>query len=196
MNRIIPVILLSVFLVSISPGQACAGSAKAEVQNADLETVGIVTLVQESDGVLVTMEASNLPPGFLGFHIHGVGECTPPFTSAEGHFNPQDKDHPHHAGDLPNLLVNKDGSAFMAVKSDRFKLSGVSSEDSAAIIIHPKPDNHGNIPERYTNEIDEATLSTGDAGSRIACGIIKRQQAKKPSNAQCSWKNHRIAFFR
>ena len=175
MNRIFSVILLSVFLVSISLGQACARSAKAKVQNADLETVGIVTLVQELDGVLVTMEASNLPPGFLGFHIHGIGECTPPFTSAGGHFNPQGKKHPHHAGDLPNLLVNKDGSAFMEVKSDRFKLSDLFSEDGAAIIIHSRPDNHGNIPERYTNDIDEETLSTGDAGSRIACGIITRE---------------------
>lgn len=175
MNRIFPLILLSVFLVSISLDQAYARSAKAEVQNADLETVGAVTLVQEPDGVLVTMEASNLPPGFLGFHIHGIGECTPPFTSAGGHFNPQGKNHPRHAGDLPNLLVNKDGTAFMAVKSDRFKLSDLLSGAGAAIIIHSKPDNHGNIPERYTNEIDEATLSTGDAGSRIACGIIKKE---------------------
>jgi len=175
MNRIFPVIFLSVFLVSTSLSQACAQSAKAEVQNADLQTVGVVTLVQKPDGVLVTMEASGLPPGFSGFHIHATGECSPPFTSAGGHFNPQGKKHPHHAGDLPNLLVNKDGSAFMAVKSDRFKLSDLLTGDGAAIIIHSEPDNHGNIPERYTDEIDEATLSTGDAGSRIACGIIKKQ---------------------
>ena len=175
MNRFSPVILLAVFLVGASLGQACAFSAKAEVRNADLETVGTVTLVQETNGVLVTMEASNLPPGFLGFHIHGIGECTPPFTSAGGHFNPKGKDHPHHAGDLPNLLVNKDGSAFMAVRTDRFKLADLFGKDGSAVIIHSKPDNHGNIPERYTSEIDEATLGTGDAGSRIACGIIKRK---------------------
>lgn len=179
MKRFSSVVLLTVLLAGISWGyawsQECSPKASATVRNADLETVGTVTLVQEPDGVRITMEASGLPPGFLGFHIHGIGECAPPFTSAGGHFNPEGKDHPHHAGDLPNLLVNKGGSAFMAVKTDRFKLEDLFGGDGSAIIIHSGPDNHANIPERYTSEIDEATLATGDAGSRIACGVIIRE---------------------
>jgi Cu-Zn family superoxide dismutase len=164
--------LVSVMFGSITCVQAMARSAEAMVHNTDGQIVGTLILVQDSDGVTITMEGRNLPPGFHGFHIHETGKCEAPFTSAGGHFNPEKVDHPHHAGDLPNLLVNSDGGAFMMVKTDRFKLRELLEGDGAALIIHSDPDNHANIPNRYSPEADKSTLATGDAGTRIACGVI------------------------
>ncbi|MBI2460207.1 MAG: superoxide dismutase family protein [Candidatus Rokubacteria bacterium] len=128
---------------------------------------------QEIDGVRVAVEASNLPPWFHGFHIHAVGKCEPPFTSAGGHFNPAGRPHPVHAGDLPNLLVNDGGKAAMAVKTARFAVNDLFDADGSAVIIHADPDNHANSPKRYGTP-DDATLATGDAGGRIGCGVISR----------------------
>jgi superoxide dismutase, Cu-Zn family len=159
---------------TLAYGQAHAQTAKAELQDTQGKRVGSLTLTQEADGVRVAAEVSGLPPGFHGFHIHAVGKCEPPFTSAGGHFNPAGQNHPHHAGDLPNLLVNVDGKASMVVKTDRFKLADLFDADGSALIIHAEPDNHGNIPDRYRPDPDDSTLATGDAGGRIACGVITK----------------------
>lgn len=158
----------------IAYGQASAQTAKAELRNAKGEMVGALALAQEPDGVRVTVDVSNLPPGFHGFHIHAVGKCEAPFTSAGGHFNPGGQTHASHAGDLPNLLVNADGRASMVVKTARFKLADLFDADGSALIIHADPDNHANIPARYRPDADASTLATGDAGGRIACGIITK----------------------
>ncbi|MBI2089332.1 MAG: superoxide dismutase family protein [Deltaproteobacteria bacterium] len=159
---------------SMAYDQARAQTAKADLRNAKGEKVGALTLTQEMDGVKVAVEASNLPPGFHGFHIHAVGKCEPPFTSAGGHFNPGGQNHPHHAGDLPNLLVNADGKASAVLKTARFKVADLFDADGSALIIHADPDNHANIASRYRPDPDQATLSTGDAGGRIACGVISK----------------------
>ena len=145
---------------AIAYSQASAQAAKAEVRNAKGEMVGTLTLAQEPDGVRLTVEVSNLPPGFHGFHIHAVGKCEEPFTSAAGHFNPAGQNHAHHAGDLPNLLVNADWRAFMIAKTARFKLEDLFDADGSAIIIHADPDNHANIPARYRPDVDAGTLAT------------------------------------
>lgn len=172
MKRIILVAVAVLLSGAIAYSQANAQTAKAEVRNAKGEMVGTLTLAQEPDGVRLTVELSNLPPGFHGFHIHAVGKCEAPFTSAAGHFNPAAQTHAHHAGDLPNLLVNVDGRAFLMVKTARFKLEELFDADGSAIIIHADPDNHANIPARYRPDPDASTLATGDAGGRIACGVI------------------------
>lgn len=159
---------------ALAYSQASAQTAKAELRNAKGEMVGTLTLAQEPDGVKGTVEASNLPPGFHGFHIHAVGKCEAPFTSAGGHFNPAGQSHAHHAGDLPNLLVNADGRASMVIKTARFELAELFDADGSALIIHADPDNHANIPARYRPDADASTLATGDAGGRIACGIITK----------------------
>jgi len=162
------VILVGVF----AWGEASAQTAKAELRNAKGEKVGDLTLTQEVDGVKVAVEARNLPPGFHGFHIHAVGKCEPPFTSAGGHFNPANQTHPIHAGDLPNLLVDADGKASAVLKTARFKVADLFDADGSALIIHADPDNHANVPARYRPDPDASTLATGDAGGRIACGVI------------------------
>ena len=120
-----------------------------------------------------------LPPamaGFHGFHIHSVGLCVAPFTTAGGHLgeNPNDAAHRHsnHDGDLPVLLVNADGHARARFDSDRVTFAELTDTDGSAFIIHAGADNYANIPARYSTP-DAATLATGDAGARIACGVIR-----------------------
>jgi len=112
-------------LGALAHGQASAQTAKAELRNAKGEMVGTLTLAQEPDGVRTTMEASNLPPGFHGFHVHAVGKCEAPFTSAGGHFNPGGQNHAHHAGDLPNIHVPAGGALHVEVLAADVTLDAV-----------------------------------------------------------------------
>lgn len=174
MKYLVLVAGVSLGLSVIVPGQAIAHTA--QLRNSQGEVVGRATLTEEPDGVRIAVQVSKLPPGVHGFHVHAVGKCDPPeFTSAGGHFNPAAQSHPLHAGDLPVLLVTANGSAAMTFKTDRFRLADLLDADGSAFIIHAKPDNYGNIPtDRYRPDPDASTLATGDAGGRIACGIITK----------------------
>jgi Cu-Zn family superoxide dismutase len=122
--------------------------------------------------VLVFARVRDMPPGFHGFHLHTTGECVPPFTSAGGHLNPTGSDHGDHAGDLPSLLVNADGRGILATATDRFSLSDLRDPDGSAVIVHSGRDNFANIPARYGGP-DQETRATGDAGARLACGVVR-----------------------
>jgi superoxide dismutase, Cu-Zn family len=135
--------------------------------------VGKVTLYQWRGKVTVAGRVKGLTPGFHGFHIHTIGQCVPPFTSAGGHFNPGATTHNAHAGDLPSLLVNGDGTASAAFETDRFTLRQLRDADGSALMIHSDPDNFANIPADRYKAPDQITLDTGDAGSRVACGVIR-----------------------
>lgn len=167
----------AVFALALAFGaEATADTAEAGLHNIADEEVGKVTLTDKDGEVEVNIEALALPAGFHGFHIHTVGDCSASdFTSAGGHFNPAGEEHGDHAGDLPNLLVMADGTASMMLETDRFAVADLFDEDGSAIIIHAAPDNHANIPERYAPPPDDATLATGDAGSRLACGVIEKK---------------------
>ncbi|MCW2687918.1 MAG: Cu/Zn superoxide dismutase [Mycobacterium sp.] len=139
-----------------------------------------------------TIESGKLAPGFHGMHVHAVGKCEAnsvaptggapgDFNSAGGHFQvPGHADHPA-SGDLTSLEVRQDGSAQLVTTTDAFTAQDLEAGAKTAIIIHEKPDNFANIPpERYTQingapPPDEITLSTGDAGKRVACGVIGAQ---------------------
>lgn len=120
-------------------------------------------------GTIVVLNVQRIPKelenGFLGFHIHQGGACTgnetDPFADAGMHYNPEDKPHPEHAGDLPPLLANK-GTAWMAVYTGRFYPEDVIGK---TVIIHSKPD-------------DFRTQPSGDSGEKIACGEIKEWQKR------------------
>lgn len=151
-----------------------AGSNQAvhvELKNSEGEKVGIATLKQEAAGVNIAIEASNLPKGSHGFHIHEKGVCeAPSFESAGGHFNPTDAKHGFdnpdgpHAGDLPNLEVGEDGKvqeSFLAemVTLKKGEKNFLLREGGTALVIHADAD-------------DNVSQPAGNAGARIACGVI------------------------
>jgi len=152
--------------------------AQAKFNDQNGESTGYVKFTQQKEGVVVEVHARNLKPGFHGFHIHAVGECLSPFTSAGGHFDRDGHTHKDHSGDLPVLLVNADGKAKAKFKTDRFRVADLFDADGSAVIIHASPDNYANIPTRYVATPDTATLATGDAGARIACGVVENEHER------------------
>jgi Cu-Zn family superoxide dismutase len=144
--------------------------ATAELKDKDGKTVGRALFRERPDGVLLRMEVKGLTPGLHAVHVHAVGKCEGPgFTSAGGHFNPTGRKHGlkspdgAHAGDLPNMLVAKDGSGRFETKTDAFTLKGGAASlfdsDGSALVIHAGVD-------------DYTTDPTGNAGDRAACGLI------------------------
>jgi len=106
-------------------------------------------------------EGDKGPVGPHGFHIHEYGNCQigdadDPFKAAGDHWNPTNQPHGNHAGDLPVLFSN-DGKAVMCFFTNKFKPADVIGK---AVIIHQSPD-------------DYRTQPAGNAGKRLACGVIK-----------------------
>lgn len=118
-------------------------------------------------GVIVRAEMTGLPKGtspcgspIFAFHIHSGGSCTgnekDAFADAGTHYNPNDCPHPYHAGDLPPLF-GANGDAFSVFLTDRFSVPEILGK---TVIIHSSPD-------------DFTTQPSGNAGEKIACGVIK-----------------------
>jgi len=172
------VILLVLVALAAFATSAQADSARArrvQFVDANGNSVGSARLTPGGRGLVrVQVSVRGLPPGFHGFHVHGVGSCEPPFTSAGGHHNPAGADHPGHAGDMPLLYVTAGGIARAEFVTDRFDVASLFDSDGSAIIIHANADNYANIPTRYAAAPDAETLRTGDAGPRIACGVIEK----------------------
>ncbi len=157
----------AVATTTVAPG------ARADVVNAQGQAVGQVTFSERDGRVVVDGTLRSLPPGFHGFHIHAVGRCEPPFTTAGGHLAVGDQGHPSHAGDQPALLVLGDGTAELRFTTDRFKIADLLAAEGRAVIVHAAADNYANIPTRYAPSVDDNTMRTGDAGDRLACGQVK-----------------------
>ncbi|MGH3557972.1 MAG: superoxide dismutase[Cu-Zn] [Mycobacterium sp.] len=144
---------------------------------------GYVTVTVQTTGL------GQLSPGFHGMHIHKVGKCEANsvgptggapgnFLSAGGHYQAPGHTGMPESGDLTSLQVRKDGAALLVTTTDAFTKADLVAGDGTALIIHAGSDNFANIPpERYTQVNgapgpDETTMSTGDAGKRVACGVI------------------------
>lgn len=161
-------------------------TARAVIKDPKGATVGRLLVEPERYGKSrVTVTVRGLPPGYHGLHIHTTGVCDPgsldpatgsPYFSAGGHFTLGPGAHAGHSGDLPNLLVNADGTGGASTVTDRFRVFQLSDRDGSAVVVHALADNHANIPGRYTAAgkagPDEATLKAGDSGGRIACGVV------------------------
>ena len=156
--------------VTFGAAGAYAQTAKAALKDATGKDVGTVRLIQTPHGVLLRMSLKGVPAGERAFHIHAVGKCEPPFTSAGGHFNPAGKKHGveakegSHAGDMPNLFVPANGELTVDVVNHMITLAkgqsnSVFDADGSAIVIHAGPDDYKSDP-------------TGNAGDRIVCGVI------------------------
>lgn len=150
---------------------AAQETATANLQNQEGQDVGTVELTQTPTGVHIVATLTNLPAGEHGFHIHETGTCEGDFTSAGGHYNPGGAEHGYHseggphAGDLPNIHVPESGELTVEYVNDRVSLEeggegALRDDDGSAIVIHANPDDYQSQP-------------AGDAGPRIACGVIE-----------------------
>ena len=121
---------------------------------------GTVTFYQRPCGTLVSAEIRGLPEtetNFFAFHIHEGGDCGgADFSDTGNHFDPQNRPHPNHAGDLPPLLACG-GKAHSEVFTGRFCVREVVGR---TVVIHTQPD-------------DFHTQPSGNAGTKIACGVIR-----------------------
>ncbi|MGN2390130.1 superoxide dismutase family protein [Pelomicrobium sp. G1] len=128
---------------------------------------GTVNFTQKGDKVLVVAEVKGLKPGPHGFHVHEKGDCSAPDgMSAGGHFNPHGKKHSgpndpdRHAGDLGNIVADASGNARLTLETDALSIgSGPGNILGRSVIVHADPD-------------DFKTQPHGNAGARIACGLI------------------------
>ena len=142
-------------------------SAIAVLHPTDGNTVkGVVFFTLEDGKVHVTGEITGLTPGEHGFHIHQYGDCSSPDgKSAGGHFNPTKHSHAgptvpmRHVGDMGNVVADDKGVAKVDVVSEIMTFEGESSILGRGVIVHAKAD-------------DLKTQPTGDAGGRVACGVI------------------------
>lgn len=160
--------LIGAVLLSATPALA-ADTAGAVLKDASGNEVGKATLTDTPSGVLIRLDLSSVPTGDHAFHIHAIGKCAPPdFKSAGGHFNPEKAKHglenPEgpHAGDMPNIHVPADGRLSIEVLNVDVDLGGdwaLLDEDGSALVLHAGPDDYRTDP-------------AGDAGARIACGVI------------------------
>jgi Cu-Zn family superoxide dismutase len=147
-------------------------TATATLQGADGAQHGTVTLHQTPNGVRVAAELTGVPAGAHGFHVHETGACeAPSFESAGGHFAPAESEHGFqveggpHAGDMPNVHVPESGTLTVEHFNPRISLlegeeGYLMDDDGSAIVLHANADDYESQP-------------SGDAGSRIACGVIE-----------------------
>ncbi|MDQ7037951.1 MAG: superoxide dismutase family protein [Aquificota bacterium] len=166
-------VMLLCILTSLSLSVAVE-KAYADIVNREGKVIGKAELVEGAGGVLIKVEVEGLPRNAeLAFHIHERGECLPPdFKSAKGHFNPYGKKHGllnpegHHAGDMPNVFTDGRGRLKVNLFNSKVTLkagekNSLFKEGGTAIVIHERGDDYRSDP-------------AGNAGKRIACGVIRR----------------------
>lgn len=174
--------------------QELSGVRSTVLRDAAGAFVGRVHFIATGAVTTVSVAARLVPAqnGIHGFHVHandnpanGDGCVADPaqpanthFVSADGHYNPGGVTHGSHGGDMPALFFTEDGAGAMSFITDRFDPAEIVGR---AVILHAAPDNYGNIPvgaaaNQYTPNSAEATTltqNTGNAGNRIACGVIQ-----------------------
>lgn len=169
--KLLSIVTATALCLGLSAYATGAESLMVPMKNSKGEAIGEAKLTQTPHGVLIQADLSKLSPGPHAFHIHAIGKCEPPFKSAGDHFNPTDKQHGfldpqgRHAGDLPNVHVTDNGTLKLDVLAPQVTLREGKNQlldaDGAALVLHAKPDDYQSDP-------------AGDAGDRIACGVISQ----------------------
>lgn len=156
---------------SASAVAGAGASVVADVRNAIGQSKARATATQLGDGIRVRLEASGMPRGSYGAHVHTTGRCdAPDFATAGSHWNPSGQQHGKnnprgmHKGDLPNLMIDTSGrgSVEITIPDTAMRGSGLAmlDADGASLVIHAQADDYRTDP-------------SGNSGGRIACGIFR-----------------------
>ena len=164
---------LAAMVVLLSSSAVLAADAKAEAMlfsRSGSKVTGKATFTQHGKKIEMRVLVSGLTPGSHAIHLHDKGDCSAPdAASAGGHWNPSSEDHgkwahaPFHHGDIGNLVADAKGKAELTLESEIWTLGDGTPNDIVghAVIVHAKED-------------DFTTQPTGNAGGRVACGVIQK----------------------
>lgn len=175
-------LVLVPFLLLAGCAQENPKSLDVEMFNATGDSLGKIKLAEQPKGVKMSVNLTGLTPGVHAIHIHEKGKCqAPDFKSAGNHFNPENKDHGllnpkgAHAGDLPNLIVEDDGSVKVEIVAPGVTLengkTSLFTKEGTSIVIHEGKD-------------DGMTQPAGDSGNRVACGEITKNKKAGQKKSQ------------
>lgn len=168
-------LLAALAIIFTSHFAHAAYDAEADILNNKGDKIGTAQFKQGTEGVVMRVQVKGLKPGVHGMHFHEVGDCSDHehFKNAKGHIAPTGKPHGYfnpggpHAGNLPNLIVGKNGDAhvelysnLVSLKKDKRNLPSLLDEDGSTLMIHEDEDDH-------------MTQPIGNSGARQACGVIR-----------------------